>query len=90
LPDGTREVVVDIDEAAAGTAASPLREVWLLTADASGLVSIGFLDGTTGTFRVPAGVDLATYPVVDVSAEPDNGDPNHSGDSIVRGELAES
>lgn len=90
LPDGTLEVVVDIDEAASGTADSPLREVWLLTADASGLVSMGFLDGTTGTFRVPSGVDLSTYPIVDVSAEPDNGDPNHSGDSIVRGELAES
>jgi hypothetical protein len=90
LSDGSREVTVEVDAAAAGTADSPLREVWLLTADASGLVSIGFLDGTTGTFRVPAGVDLSTYPIVDVSAEPDNGDPTHSGDSIVRGELATS
>ena len=81
--DGRRSVVVDLD-APAGTS---LREVWLLTADASGLVSLGFLDGPSGRFTVPASVDLARYPLVDVSAEPADGDPAHSGDSIVRGEL---
>ena len=32
-------------------------------------------------------VDLARFSVVDVSAEPLDGDPTHSGDSIVRGAL---
>ena len=81
--DGRRSVVVDLD----APAGASLREVWLLKADASGLVSLGFLDGSTGRFTVPAGVDLAQYPLVDVSAEPADGDPAHSGDSIVRGEL---
>lgn len=89
LPDGTRQVDVEVDTTGAA-ADAPLREVWLLTRDASGLVSIGFLDGATGTFTVPADVDLATYPIVDVSAEPQDGDPLHSGDSIVRGELGAS
>ena len=82
--DGHREVVVDLTGA---TGSAPLREVWLIKADASGLVSIGLLDGATGRFSIPDGLDLAQYPLVDVSAEPDNGDPAHSGDSIVRGEL---
>ncbi|PXA70044.1 anti-sigma factor [Cryobacterium arcticum] len=83
--DGRREVVVDVD---GGADAGGLREVWLLTADATGLVSVGLLDGATGRFSIPAGIDLAEYPVVDVSAEPDDGNPAHSGDSIVRGTLS--
>ncbi|TFD91125.1 anti-sigma factor [Cryobacterium lactosi] len=81
--DGRREVVVDLDDADA----DGLREVWLLTADATGLVSVGLLDGSSGRFSIPAGVDLAEFPVVDVSAEPADGNPAHSGDSIVRGTL---
>ena len=88
--DGRREVVVDLADDAddAGDAGGGgLREVWLLTADATGLVSVGLLDGATGRFSIPAGVDLAEFSVVDVSAEPADGNPAHSGDSIVRGTL---
>ena len=88
--DGRREVVVDLaDDADDGDDAGGggLREVWLLTADATGLVSVGLLDGATGRFSIPAGVDLAEFSVVDVSAEPADGNPAHSGDSIVRGTL---
>ena len=85
--DGRRDVVVDLS---ANDSGDGLREVWLLTADASGLVSLGLLDGPTGRFSIPAGVDLAEYPVVDVSAEPADGNPAHSGDSIVRGTLSGS
>ena len=83
--DGRRSVVVELD--APNSTSPPLREVWLLKADVSGLVSVGFLDGSTGRFTIPASVDLAQYPFVDVSAEPADGDPAHSGDSIVRGRL---
>jgi hypothetical protein len=82
--DGSRVVVVSLDSLPKD---ADLHEVWLIKTDASGLVSIGLLDGASGTFVVPAGVDLSEYALVDVSAEPDNGDPTHSGDSIVRGEL---
>ena len=81
--DGHRSVVIDLQAAAA----TSLREVWLLNADASSLISIGFLDGSTGRFSIPASVDLARYPLVDVSAESADGDPAHSGHSIVRGRL---
>ena len=82
--DGHREVVLDVSGVNGDT---DLREVWLIKADASGLISIGLLDGESGRFLIPDGVDLSQYPLVDVSAEPDDGDPQHSGDSILRGEL---
>jgi hypothetical protein len=82
--DGVRSIVVDLD---VDVPANELREVWLIRSDASGLVSLGLLDGTSGRFVVPAGIDLDEFTLVDVSAEPVDGDPAHSGDSIVRGEL---
>ncbi len=43
-----------------------------------------------GAFTIPEDVDLTEYTVVDVSIEPDDGDPAHSGDSILRGDLKEA
>ena len=86
-PGGGRSIVVALD---AAVPAGDVREVWLIRSDASGLVSLGLLEGSTGRFSVPEGIDLAEYPLVDVSAEPVDGDPAHSGDSIVRGELTET
>lgn len=83
---GERQLVVHLD-AQGGDGA--YREVWLIAADASGLVGLGVLDGTEGRFTVPADVDLSQYSLVDVSEEPIDGDPAHSGDSIVRGPLLE-
>ncbi|MDQ7878508.1 anti-sigma factor [Microbacterium sp. QXD-8] len=84
LSDGERTLTVSLDDSDDGDG---FREVWLITADASALVSLGELDGRKGTFVVPADVDLRDYVLVDVSQEPLDGDPTHSGDSIVRGEL---
>ncbi len=83
-PDGSRDVAVTVDLPATGDG---YREVWLLTPDLSGLISIGVLTSDDATFAVPAGVDLDEYSVVDVSAEHVDGDPAHSGDSIVRGSI---
>ncbi|WP_152188462.1 anti-sigma factor [Georgenia satyanarayanai] len=63
------------------------REVWLLDEDVQQLVSVGLLAGTEGVFDLPAGLDLDELVLVDVSREPFDGDPAHSGDSIVRGRL---
>lgn len=86
--DGRRVLVLSVDESGGAGQTDGLREVWLLKEDVSGLVSLGLLDGEEGRFLVPDGVDLAEYPVVDVSREPADGDPAHSGDSIVRGVLS--
>ena len=82
--DGARTIVVDLD---ATPPAGSVREVWLIRSDASGLVSLGLLDGSSGRFAVPTDIDLGDFSIVDVSAEPLDGQPAHSGDSIVRGEL---
>ena len=37
--------------------------------------------------ELPADLDLAEFPLVDVSVEPLDGNPTHSGDSVARGEL---
>ena len=79
---GARRVVVDMNAPGDG-----LREVWLIDPATSGLVSLGLLSGGKGEFSLPSTVDLSRYSVVDVSQEPDDGNPEHSGDSIVRGEL---
>ncbi len=62
-------------------------EVWLIDRDVTKLVSLGPLDAGRGTLPVPDGLDLAAYPVVDVSIEPFDGDPGHSSVSVVRGTL---
>ena len=49
--------------------------------------SLGVLEGSEGTFEVPNDVDVDEFNLVDVSEEPQDGDPTHSGDSIVRGPL---
>ncbi len=83
-PDGTVELLVTLDGPAAD---GDFREVWLIDREVTRLVSLGVLEGATGTFTVPAGLDLSDFAVVDVSAEPFDGDPAHSGDSIIRGVL---
>ncbi|QTE29296.1 anti-sigma factor [Pengzhenrongella sicca] len=82
--DGSRVLVVTVDGAAK---AGDFREVWLLDPDVTQLVSLGILQGSEGRFTVPDGLDLAALPVVDVSEEALDGDPAHSGDSVVRGVL---
>ena len=61
-------------------------ELWLLDSSATRLVSLGPLRDD-GLYDVPTGVDPAEFPVVDVSVEPVDGDPTHSGQSVLRGQL---
>ena len=82
--DGDRVIRVSLDAAVDD---SVVREVWLLTQNVDGLISVGLLNGSSGEFVIPRSVDLERYSIVDISAEPLDGDPTHSGDSIVRGAL---
>lgn len=63
------------------------REVWLIDRNVERMVSLGTMAGDRASLPVPAGLDLDEYVIVDVSREPFDGNPNHSGDSLVRGEL---
>ncbi len=66
-------------------------EVWLIDPLTFQMVSVGTLPsdaaGSVTTLRVPNGLDLSQYALVDVSDEPLDGVPTHSSVSIARGEL---
>jgi len=62
-------------------------EVWVLNPTTLQMQSLGVLRGSQGQFAVPAGLDLRSLSVVDVSLEPFDGNPAHSRDSVVRGAL---
>ena len=81
--DGQRTLEVRVDK----NEARGYQEVWLIAPDLSRLVSLGVMTSESGTFSVPAGLDLGEYPIVDVSDEPVDGNPAHSSVSIVRGTL---
>lgn len=81
---GQRLLVVDAD---ALPTVDGYLDVWLLDADAQQMVSLGVMDATSTELALPADLDLAAFPVVDVSVEPYDGDPTHSGESIWRGAL---
>jgi hypothetical protein len=66
-----------------------VHEVWLINVDGKRMISIGLLaSGDEGEFAVPMHLIDEGYRIVDISVEPDDGDPTHSGVSIARGELA--
>jgi anti-sigma-K factor RskA len=68
--------------------ASGFYEVWLLDPATGHMVSLGELDeNLRGDFTMPANVAMSQYHVVDVSWEPDDGNPAHSTNSLARGSL---
>ena len=61
-------------------------EVWVIDPEVSKLVSLGPLR-PDGVYDLPSGLEPEEFPIVDVSLEPIDGDPTHSGDSLLRGQL---
>ncbi len=65
-------------------------EVWLF-GPTGHMVDMGALspDGpsSTGTFAVPHGIDPAEYATIDISVQQPDGNPAHSGKSVLRGRL---
>jgi hypothetical protein len=83
--DSGKELVVDVSDLSGGEG---FYEVWLIDPETFQMVGLGALTAESGRFPIPDGLDLSQYTVVDVSLEPLDGDPVHSRDSVVRGELA--
>lgn len=83
-PDGTRVLVVD---AVAPQVEDAYLEVWLIDEQIDGMVSLGHLADGTGEFVIPDGFDVSDFPIVDISVEPLDGVPTHSGESVTRGVL---
>jgi hypothetical protein len=67
-------------------------ELWLIEPDATGApadvapVAVLGADGG-GVYPLPEPLDPRSHYVVDISIEPRDGNPAHSGDSILRGAL---
>ena len=83
------DLVIDVDTPT-DVADGEFLELWLLEVTDEGDVvteSLGRVDGS-GRYDVPDDVDLDRFTVVDISVELDDGDDSHSGNSVVRGELA--
>jgi Anti-sigma-K factor rskA len=87
---GARQVMVTVVDPA-GIPPGAYLEAWLMDAAGTRLYPLGALtpqpDGVRfrGTFELPADLPLGQYDTVDVSAEPLDGDPSHSGASLLRG-----
>ena len=62
-------------------------EVWLFGNDGK-MISLGSLDQGKGEFTVPADISTQEYRTVDISDEPPDGNPTHSGISMVRGSFS--
>ena len=77
---------IDLDVPDLPPTADSFYEVWLIAPDGKRLQSLGTTEGR-GRYEVPTGIDPHRYPIVDVSREPPDGNPAHSGDSLVRGTL---
>jgi len=69
-----------------------IYEVWMIDTDVVGMISLGNLTSTGGeTTRIdlPDTIDHTAFPVIDISVEPLDGDPTHSGQSVLRGVLTD-
>ncbi|MGC4938221.1 anti-sigma factor domain-containing protein [Kribbella sp. DT2] len=85
LVDDEQQLKVSASGLAAG---GGYYEVWLINEDGKRMVSLGVLaGGHDGTFQLPGDLPAQGYRVVDVSLEPDDGNPAHSLDSVIRGTL---
>ena len=58
--------------------------MWLIDSQVEGMISLGPFRGN-GDYPIPSSVDPADFPIVDISIEPSDGVPTHSGVSILRG-----
>lgn len=81
--DGVRSLEVT----STGNEADGYEEVWLITPALDRMYSLGVLRDGTGSLTMPDGIDLEEFPIVDISEEPLDGDPTHSGVSVLRGSL---
>jgi len=68
--------------------ASGVRQAWLVHRDdPTQRQTLGILDGQHGLWTVEHSIDLTQYSVLDISQQ-GTGQTEHSGQTIVRGELA--
>jgi len=60
-------------------------ELWVINGDVSDMYSLGAVTEAEHRYLLPHGVTSQDFPIVDISVEPNDGDPTHSGQSVLRG-----
>ena len=85
LLDEDGDLVLHVDTEGLDPGAGFL-EVWVIDPEVTKLVSLG-PSRPDGNYDLPPGLDPEQFPVVDVSVEPLDGNPAHSGESALRGTL---
>ena len=80
---------VEVDAVGLGSSAG-FYEVWLMSPDDSGLISLGTMSSgqSHAEFSVPSGLPLSVYSAVDISDEPVDGNPQHSATTVLRGQFS--
>ena len=86
LPDDFR-YVLGLQEAAVVGMADGYAQVWMLDRALDRYVPVGVLDAELTELWLPGTLDLQTFPIIEVSQEPFDGDPTHSGRTLWRGQL---
>ncbi|MCE9621414.1 MAG: anti-sigma factor [Actinomycetia bacterium] len=84
LADG--HFALDVDVADLPPTEDGFLELWIIDTNVDSMYSLGPLHGS-GRYPLPDHVNPAAFPVVDISIEPTDGEPTHSGRSILRGQL---
>lgn len=83
--DGNRTLLVTITSPDSATGP---REVWMTNTTAKPMIAMGYLVDGEGRFPIDPEIDLADFPLIDVSQEPaDDHNFEHSGRSMLRGKL---
>jgi anti-sigma-K factor RskA len=85
LPDG--EYALDVDVSRLPAPGSGFFELWMIDTAVHDMVSLGPITQSR-RILLPSSVDPSRFPVVDISIEPNDGKPTHSGKSILRGVLS--
>lgn len=87
LADG--QFALDVDVSDLPSTEDGFLELWIIDTNVESMYSLGPLHGS-GRYPLPQHVDPSAFPVVDISIEPTDGEPTHSGRSILRGQLSVS
>jgi hypothetical protein len=78
---------LDVDVKALPSGAAGFFELWIIDPKVEGMFSLGPVQAGRSRYPLPSGVDWRAYPIVDISVEPLDGVPTHSGKSVLRGVL---
>ena len=82
---GRTHLVIDATDMPPAPAGSEY-ELWLIDRGVTDPRSLGTVTGSSDVV-VPMAIDPTKYPIVDISIEPQDGNRQHSGHSIMRGDL---